>query len=286
MTVTSSGVPSVYRTLAEIPEGGATGDGPLLDTFGRRATDLRVSLTDRCNLRCTYCMPAEGLDWMPGEQLLARRRAHPAPAHRGHPARRHQCPLHRRRAAGRRHLEEVVARRPRCAPPRDRHHHQAVGLGRRARACAAGLDRVNVSLDTVDAAHFAAHHPPGPASRRDGGPFRGHRAGLTPVKVNAVLDPTTGSRRGDAAAVLPRRRLPRCASSSRCRWTPATSGTAARRSPRTTCSRCCAPLHADAGPAPAVPHRRSCGWSTAARPPSASSRRSRTSSARPATEPG
>ena len=42
----------------------------LVDTFGRVATDLRVSLTDRCNLRCTYCMPAEGLDWLPGADLL------------------------------------------------------------------------------------------------------------------------------------------------------------------------------------------------------------------------
>src|SRR5882757_116868 len=42
----------------------------LLDTFGRVATDLRVSLTDRCNLRCSYCMPAEGLDWLPDERLL------------------------------------------------------------------------------------------------------------------------------------------------------------------------------------------------------------------------
>ncbi|EUA25587.1 radical SAM superfamily protein [Mycobacterium intracellulare] len=41
-----------------------------MDTYGRVATDLRISLTDRCNLRCTYCMPAEGLDWLPGEQLL------------------------------------------------------------------------------------------------------------------------------------------------------------------------------------------------------------------------
>ena len=42
----------------------------LADSFGRIATDLRVSLTDRCNLRCTYCMPAEGLDWLPGEAVL------------------------------------------------------------------------------------------------------------------------------------------------------------------------------------------------------------------------
>ncbi|MGE0216381.1 MAG: GTP 3',8-cyclase MoaA, partial [Mycolicibacterium sp.] len=37
----------------------------LVDDFGRVATDLRVSLTDRCNLRCSYCMPPEGLDWLP-----------------------------------------------------------------------------------------------------------------------------------------------------------------------------------------------------------------------------
>ncbi|CPZ54406.1 Putative molybdenum cofactor biosynthesis protein A2 [Mycobacteroides abscessus] len=43
---------------------------PLIDSFGRIATDLRVSLTDRCNLRCTYCMPAEGLEWLRSETLL------------------------------------------------------------------------------------------------------------------------------------------------------------------------------------------------------------------------
>src|SRR3954469_3876164 len=44
--------------------------GALVDRFGRTATDLRVSLTDRCNLRCSYCMPAEGLDWLPNEDVL------------------------------------------------------------------------------------------------------------------------------------------------------------------------------------------------------------------------
>ena len=43
---------------------------PLADRFGRVATDLRVSLTDRCNLRCNYCMPAEGLDWLPDDSVL------------------------------------------------------------------------------------------------------------------------------------------------------------------------------------------------------------------------
>src|SRR5215211_2948075 len=43
----------------------------LVDQHGRIATDLRVSVTDRCNLRCTYCMPPEGLDWIPGDELLS-----------------------------------------------------------------------------------------------------------------------------------------------------------------------------------------------------------------------
>jgi cyclic pyranopterin phosphate synthase len=45
-------------------------DGPLIDTFGRVADDLRISVTDRCNFRCTYCMPAEGLTWLPKDELL------------------------------------------------------------------------------------------------------------------------------------------------------------------------------------------------------------------------
>jgi len=43
---------------------------PLVDSFGRVATDLRISVTDRCNFRCRYCMPPEGLPWMPKEQIL------------------------------------------------------------------------------------------------------------------------------------------------------------------------------------------------------------------------
>src|SRR5438046_5808856 len=48
------------------PEG-----GPLLDTFGRIGDDLRVSITDRCNFRCVYCMPAEGLAWLPKGDILS-----------------------------------------------------------------------------------------------------------------------------------------------------------------------------------------------------------------------
>src|SRR3954447_4943811 len=43
---------------------------PLVDSFGRTVRDLRVSITDRCNFRCTYCMPAEGMVWQPRDELL------------------------------------------------------------------------------------------------------------------------------------------------------------------------------------------------------------------------
>src|SRR3954463_13875687 len=43
---------------------------PLVDGFGRRHRDLRISVTDRCNFRCTYCMPSEGMKWLPREDIL------------------------------------------------------------------------------------------------------------------------------------------------------------------------------------------------------------------------
>src|SRR4051812_45169229 len=66
------GMPAVPATTAassDVP-GERPADPRLVDRFGRVATDLRVSLTDRCNLRCSYCMPAEGLDWLPDERVL------------------------------------------------------------------------------------------------------------------------------------------------------------------------------------------------------------------------
>ena len=49
---------------------GAPAEGLLVDTFGRIGNDLRISVTDRCNFRCTYCMPAEGLPWLPKSDIL------------------------------------------------------------------------------------------------------------------------------------------------------------------------------------------------------------------------
>jgi cyclic pyranopterin phosphate synthase len=198
MTLTALGVPAV-PSLTTDPAGGdlAAGmptEGPLLDTYGRAATDLRVSLTDRCNLRCSYCMPAEGLDWLPGTQLLRPEEL----------ARLMQIAVTRlgvtsvRFTGGEpllsRHLEEVIAAAAGLLPrPEISLTTNAVGLARRAAGLvAAGLDRVNISLDSVNRDRFAA------ITRRDrladviAGLAAAKAAGLTPVKVNAVLDPASG----------------------------------------------------------------------------------------------
>lgn len=189
MTVTALGLPTVSAPPNDVPS-----CGPLVDTFGRVATDLRVSLTDRCNLRCTYCMPAEGLDWLPGDHLLTPdeliRLLRVAVTRLGITSVRFTGgePLLVR------YLESVVAATAALRPrPEIALTTNGLGLAHRAAAlAAAGLDRVNVSLDSVDAAHFAA------ITRRDrlpdvlDGLAAAQRAGLGPVKVNAVLDPVTG----------------------------------------------------------------------------------------------
>jgi GTP 3',8-cyclase len=193
MTITTLGLPRVPRRLvgqaAQPPS-----TGTLVDSYGRHATDLRVSLTDRCNLRCTYCMPAEGLPWSAADQLL----------HADETIRLVRIAVARlgvtkvRFTGGEpllaKHLDEIIAATAALRPrPELALTTNGVLLADRAEALArAGLDRVNVSLDSVDQRHFAA------ITRRDrladvlAGLAAAHGAGLQPVKVNAVLDPLTG----------------------------------------------------------------------------------------------
>jgi cyclic pyranopterin phosphate synthase len=161
---------------------------PLVDKFGRTATDLRVSLTDRCNLRCSYCMPAEGLDWLPGEEVLTddevMRLIEIAVTRLG---------VREVRFTGgeplvRRGIVDIVRRTAALTPrPETSITTNALGLQRTASALAeAGLDRVNVSLDTVRRADFET------ITRRDRlhdvvAGLEAAAAGLGPVKVNAVL---------------------------------------------------------------------------------------------------
>jgi cyclic pyranopterin phosphate synthase len=161
----------------------------LADSFGRIATDLRVSLTDRCNLRCAYCMPPEGLDWLSNPEQLTDdevvRLVRIAVEHLGITEVRFTGgePLLRRGLAG------IVARTAELRPrPEISLTTNAIGLARSAAALrAAGLDRVNVSLDTLRPETFRK------LARRDrlpdvlDGMAAAAAAGLTPVKVNAVL---------------------------------------------------------------------------------------------------
>ncbi|GAA4925207.1 GTP 3',8-cyclase MoaA [Streptomyces coeruleoprunus] len=163
----------------------------LIDTYGRVATDLRVSLTDRCNLRCTYCMPEEGLQWLAKPDLLTDdeivRLIRIAVTRLGVTEVRFTGgePLLRPGLVS--IVEQCAALEPR---PRMSLTTNGIGLKRTATALkVAGLDRVNVSLDTLRPDVFKTltrrdrHHDvlDGLAAARD--------AGLTPVKVNTVLMP-------------------------------------------------------------------------------------------------
>jgi GTP 3',8-cyclase len=162
---------------------------PLADRYGRVATDLRVSLTDRCNLRCTYCMPEQGLPWLPKPELLTDdelvRLVRVAVQRLGVTEVRFTGgePLLRPS------LVELVGRIAALQPrPRTALTTNGLGLDRVAGAlAAAGLDRVNVSLDTLDADRFAT------ITRRRrlddvlDGLAAAEAAGLGPIKLNAVL---------------------------------------------------------------------------------------------------
>ncbi|MDO9497270.1 MAG: GTP 3',8-cyclase MoaA [Nocardioides sp.] len=159
------------------------------DRYGRVATDLRVSLTDKCNLRCTYCMPAEGLDWMPDEQQLTDDEL----------VRLIRIGVERlgieeiRFTGGeplvRRGLVDIVRQVREVSAEVDLSMTtNALGLARAAQALAdAGLNRVNVSLDTVRADTFAAITRRARLDDVVAGLAAAESAGLGPVKVNAVL---------------------------------------------------------------------------------------------------
>ena len=164
------------------------GEGVLRDRFGRVATDLRISLTDLCSLRCTYCMPAEGLPWLTKAQRLSddeflrladlflRLGVRSVRLTGGEPLVHPTLPSV---------IERLAALEPR---PEISLTTNGVTLARFAgELAAAGLDRINVSVDTLDRDRFRE------LTRRDrlpdvlAGVAAAVAAGLAPVKVNTVL---------------------------------------------------------------------------------------------------
>lgn len=159
-----------------------------IDPFGRPITYLRISLTDRCNLRCVYCMPKEGLRWQPHiDQLSVEEIAQVVETAAqggvkrvrltgGEPLVHPQIVEIVRRIASIPNIEEVSLTT------------NAMLLERLAQPLAdAGLRRVNVSLDSLDADKFKRITRGGKLDRVWGGIAAAERAHLTPIKLNAVI---------------------------------------------------------------------------------------------------
>ncbi|WP_437202416.1 GTP 3',8-cyclase MoaA [Planctomicrobium sp. SH664] len=160
---------------------------PLIDSFQRTHTNLRISVTDRCNLRCVYCMPAEFSSFLPRQELLTYEEIERFV--------RIVAPLgvHKIRLTGgeplvRRDLPELIARLVRIDGITD------VGLttngillaGQAEGLFAAGLRRLNISLDALQAEKFEE------ITRRTGfeqvraGIDKAREVGFAPIKINAV----------------------------------------------------------------------------------------------------
>ena len=161
----------------------------LVDRYGRMATDLRVSLTDRCNLRCTYCMPAEGLDWLPKPEMLTDDEIVQLVRIAVEGLGVRQVRFTGGEPLLRRGLVDIVAQCSQITPrPELSLTTNGVGLARLAPAlAAAGLNRVNGSLDTLDPQRFEAISRRRRLSDVIEGLAAVAAAGLQPVKVNAVL---------------------------------------------------------------------------------------------------
>ena len=166
----------------------AVSDG-LMDRFGRRATDMRLSLTDKCNLRCTYCMPAEGLQWLAKDNLLSREEIV-----RLVRVGVEQLGIRELRLTGgeplvRADLVDIIADLRAAHPELPISlTTNALGLDRKAAALKeAGLTRINVSLDSLHPGTFAQLTRRPFLERVLAGIEEAARVGLGLVKINAVL---------------------------------------------------------------------------------------------------
>jgi cyclic pyranopterin phosphate synthase len=172
----------------------------LVDPFGRTIRDLRISITDRCNFRCTYCMPAEGMTWLPRSEVLTfeeierlarvfveRYEVDGLRITGGEPTVRAHLPV----------LVEKLARLRVPASSRSKFAGRKPDLsittnGATFRLVAhelkdAGLDRVNISLDTLRADRFLQMTRRDELGRVLDGIEAAKEAGFAPVKVNAVV---------------------------------------------------------------------------------------------------
>ncbi|MFZ2056702.1 MAG: GTP 3',8-cyclase MoaA [Acidimicrobiales bacterium] len=161
--------------------------GPLVDSFGRVHTDLRISVTDRCNLRCVYCMPEEGVTWVPRSEILTfeeiERIALVA----------YGLGVDSVRLTGgeplvRASVTDLVTRLGRIGFSDLSMTTNGSGLARLAPGlAAAGLKRVNISCDSLKPERFAKIRRRGVLATVLEAMNAAEQAGLTPVKINVVV---------------------------------------------------------------------------------------------------
>ncbi|MGD9796983.1 MAG: GTP 3',8-cyclase MoaA [Acidimicrobiia bacterium] len=159
---------------------------PLVDSFGRVHRDLRISVTDRCNFRCTYCMPEEGMTWLPKDEVLTFEeitRVATVAVERygidsirltgGEPTVRHRLPV-------------LVAQLARLDVDLSMTTNGATLRSLAADLRAAGLRRVNISLDSLRADRFLELTRRDELARVLDGIDAALEAGFDPVKLNVV----------------------------------------------------------------------------------------------------
>lgn len=161
----------------------------LLDRFGRQATDLRLSVTDKCNLRCTYCMPAQGLEWLSKQSLMT-----PDEIARVVRISVEKLAIRELRLTGgeplvRPDLVNIIqALRWQHPDLPISLTTNAVGLDKKAQALKdAGLTRINISLDSLHEETFELLTRRPFLKKVLAGAEAASTAGLGPVKINAVL---------------------------------------------------------------------------------------------------
>lgn len=159
----------------------------LVDPFGRTVRDLRISVTDRCNFRCQYCMPAEGMKWLPREDILSfeeiERFARICVSRFGFNGIR----LTGGEPLVRAHLPELVERLAGLGVDLALTTNGATLRLHAAALVAAGLTRINISLDSLQRERFTELTRRDELDRVLDGIDAALEAGLQPIKINVVM---------------------------------------------------------------------------------------------------
>ena len=173
----------------------------LIDSFGRTIRDLRLSVTDRCNFRCTYCMPEEGMKWLPRSEVLTfeeferlarifveRFGVDGLRLTGGEPTVRAHLPVLVRKLAQLRvpadSASPLAGQKPDLSITTNGATFRLVAHEFRD----AGLDRVNISLDTLQPDKFLQITRRDELARVLDGIAAAQEAGFSPVKINAVVE--------------------------------------------------------------------------------------------------